>query len=118
MAPSSQSEDLLDLEQVTLQEAPLPPPIQRVMDPGQYRMLNILLHVVICALFILLSSILGFSDAESAMMTPDVVDLIDRLDLSMSSIDMTNTALAVHEEKECEMSGVGKLGEKSLFTLE
>lgn len=37
MAPSSQSEDGLDLEQVTLQDSPLPPPIQRVMDPGQYR---------------------------------------------------------------------------------
>lgn len=36
MAPSSQSEQVLDLEQVTLQEAPLPPPIQRVMDPGQF----------------------------------------------------------------------------------
>lgn len=36
MAPSSQSEDLLDLEQVSLQEAPLPPPIQRVMDPGWF----------------------------------------------------------------------------------
>lgn len=51
-------------------------------------------------------------------MTPDVADLIDRLDLSMSSIDMTNTALAMHEEKECEMSGVGKLGHRSLFILE
>lgn len=37
MAPASQSEDVLDLVQVTLQEAPLPPPIQRVMDPGQFR---------------------------------------------------------------------------------
>lgn len=37
MAPSSQSEYFLDLEQVTLQEAHLPPPIQRVMDPGQFR---------------------------------------------------------------------------------
>lgn len=36
MAPSSQSEDVLDLEQISLHEAPLPPPIQRVMDPGQY----------------------------------------------------------------------------------
>lgn len=36
MAPSSQSEDLLDLEQVSLQEASLPPPIQRVMDPGWF----------------------------------------------------------------------------------
>lgn len=37
MAPSSQSVDVLDLDQVTLQEAPLPPPIQRVMNPGQFR---------------------------------------------------------------------------------
>lgn len=36
MAPSSQSEDALDMEQVILQEAPLPPPIQQVMDPGQF----------------------------------------------------------------------------------
>lgn len=36
MAASNQSEAVLDLEQVTLQEAPLPPPIQRVMDPGQF----------------------------------------------------------------------------------
>lgn len=38
MAPSSANEDVLDLEQVTLQESPLPPPIQRVMDPGKARM--------------------------------------------------------------------------------
>lgn len=37
MAPSSLNEDVLDLEQVSLQEDPLPPPIQRVMDPGQLR---------------------------------------------------------------------------------
>lgn len=36
MAASTQNEAVLDLEQVTLQEAPLPPPIQRVMDPGQF----------------------------------------------------------------------------------
>uniref|UniRef100_A0A3B5BH96 Golgi reassembly-stacking protein 1-like n=1 Tax=Stegastes partitus TaxID=144197 RepID=A0A3B5BH96_9TELE len=82
MAASSQSEDLLDLEQVTLEEAPLPPPIQRVMDPG-------------------------FSDSEVAAMSPDPADLVDRLDLSMSSIDMTNTSLAMHEEKDSELSGVG-----------
>lgn len=35
MAPSSQSEEALDVDQVTLQEAPLPPPVHRVMDPGQ-----------------------------------------------------------------------------------
>ncbi|KAF3858583.1 hypothetical protein F7725_011784 [Dissostichus mawsoni] len=34
MAPSSLSEDVLDLEKITLDEAPLPPPVQRVMDPG------------------------------------------------------------------------------------
>lgn len=61
--------------------------------------------------------ILGFSDTESAMMTPDAVELMDRLDLSMSSIDMTNTALAMQEEKECEISGVGKFGRKSVFIL-
>ncbi|XP_023277642.1 Golgi reassembly-stacking protein 1-like isoform X2 [Seriola lalandi dorsalis] len=81
MAPSSQTEAVLDLEQVTLQEAPLPPPIQRVMDPG-------------------------FSDSEVAVMNPDAADLVDRLDLSMSSIDMTNTSLAMHEEKDGEISGV------------
>ncbi|XP_070774601.1 Golgi reassembly-stacking protein 1a [Enoplosus armatus] len=91
MAPSSQSEDVLDLEQVTLQEAPLPPPIHRVMDPG-------------------------FSDSEVAVMNPDPVDLVDRLDLSMSSIDMTNTALAMHEEKDGEISGVEELEDSVLLS--
>ena len=50
----------------------------------------------------------GFSDSEVPVMSPDAADLADRLDLSMSSIDMTNTALAMHEEKEGEISGVGK----------
>lgn len=54
MAPSSRSEDVLDLDQVTLQEAPLPPPIQRVMDPGQHRMFSQKLRAVICASLILL----------------------------------------------------------------
>ncbi|XP_040910598.1 Golgi reassembly-stacking protein 1a isoform X1 [Toxotes jaculatrix] len=84
MAASSQREDVLDLEQVTLQEAPLPPPIQRVMDPG-------------------------FSDSEVAVMNSDTADLVDRLELSMSSIDMTNTSLAMHEEKDSEISGVEEL---------
>lgn len=61
--------------------------------------------------------ILGFSDSESAMMTPDAAELTDRLDLSMSSIDMTNTALAMQEEKECDISGVGKFGRKRFFIL-
>lgn len=52
------------------------------------------------------------------MMTPDPADLIDRLDLSVSSIDMTDTALAMHEEKDCDISGVGKCGRKSFFILE
>uniref|UniRef100_A0A3B4B6M2 Uncharacterized protein n=1 Tax=Periophthalmus magnuspinnatus TaxID=409849 RepID=A0A3B4B6M2_9GOBI len=34
MAPSTPSDDILDLQQVSLQTEPLPPPIQRVMDPG------------------------------------------------------------------------------------
>lgn len=35
------------------------------------------------------------------MMTPDPSeDMADRLDLSVSSIDMTGTSLAVHEEKD------------------
>lgn len=111
---------MLDLDQVTLQEAPLPPPIQRVMDPGQSRMFQ---HFAHCRLLLVPSSfcfivhIFGFSDAESATMTPDAAELTDRLDLSMSSIDMTNTALAMQEEKECEISGVGKFGRKSFFVL-
>ncbi|KAM4605555.1 Golgi reassembly-stacking protein 1a [Polymixia lowei] len=84
MAASGQSENLVDLGQVTLQDAPLPPPIQRVMDPG-------------------------FSESEVAMMSTDPTDLADRLDLSMSSIDMTNTSLAMHEEKDGEISGVEEL---------
>ncbi|XP_018532991.1 Golgi reassembly-stacking protein 1a isoform X1 [Lates calcarifer] len=91
MAPSSQSEDVLDLEQISLHEAPLPPPIQRVMDPG-------------------------FSDSEVAVMNPDTADLADRLDLSMSSIDMTNTSLAMHEEKDGEISGVEELEDSVLLS--
>ncbi|XP_056276913.1 Golgi reassembly-stacking protein 1a isoform X1 [Pseudoliparis swirei] len=86
IAPSSLSVDVLDLEQVTLQEAPLPPPVQRVMDPG-------------------------FLDSEVAVMNPEPADLADRLDLSMSSIDMTDTSLTMHEEKDGDISGVGELEE-------
>lgn len=49
-----------------------------------------------------------FSDSEVAAATPDASDVADRLDLSISSIDMTNTALAMHEEKDCDISGIGK----------
>lgn len=48
-------------------------------------------------------------------MTPDVSDSMDRLDQSVSSIDISTTALAVHEEKECDVSGVGKLGEQNFL---
>lgn len=49
------------------------------------------------------------------MMAPDPSeDMADRLDLSVSSIDMTGTSLAVHEdvneEKDSnDISGIGKL---------
>lgn len=89
MAPSSNSEEL-NLEQVTLEESYLPPPIQRVTE-------------------------LGFSDSEMAVMNPDPSDLVDRLDVSMSSIDMTNTSLAMHEEKESEISGVEELEDSVLL---
>lgn len=73
------------------------------------------MFTVISALFIFfILHILGFSD-ESAAMTPDPADLLDRLDLSLSSIDMTDTALDVHEKKECDISGIRKFGQKSLF---
>ncbi|KAK2901032.1 hypothetical protein Q8A67_009147 [Cirrhinus molitorella] len=74
---ASQSMSGLDLD------TPLPPPIQRVMDPG-------------------------FSDhSEVAMMNSEVSDIADRLDLSTSSIDMTNTSLAVRED--IDVSGVEEL---------
>ncbi|KAM8849588.1 Golgi reassembly-stacking protein 1a [Spinachia spinachia] len=91
MAPSSQSVDVLECEQVTLREAPLPPPIQRVMDPG-------------------------FSESKVAATNPEAATLTDRLDLSMSSIDMTNTFLTMHEEKEGEISGVQELGDSVLLS--
>lgn len=50
-------------------------------------------------------------------MTPEVSDLMDRLDQSVSSIDITTTALAIHEEKECDVSGVGKLGEQNVLPM-
>lgn len=109
MAASSQSEDVLDLDQVSLEEAPLPPPIQRVMDPGQFTHLS-------CMVFLPhwdqktsdcpVSA--GFSDLDVAAVNPDAADFADKLDLSVSSIDMTNTSLAMQEEKESEISGVGE----------
>uniref|UniRef100_A0A1A8CFU4 Golgi reassembly stacking protein 1 n=1 Tax=Nothobranchius kadleci TaxID=1051664 RepID=A0A1A8CFU4_NOTKA len=83
MAPSIPNEDLSDLDQVILQDGPLPPPVQSVVDPGS-------------------------PDSDSAVMNPEPADLIDKLDLSTSSIDMTHTALAMHEE-EVEVSGVEEM---------
>lgn len=49
----------------------------------------------------------GFSDqSDGAMMNSEVSDTADRLDLSISSIDMTNTSLAVRED--VDVSGVGE----------
>ncbi len=49
----------------------------------------------------------GFSDqSEVAMMNSEVSGMADRLDLSTSSIDMTNTSLSVQEE--IDVSGVGE----------
>lgn len=90
MAPSTPSEDFLDIEQVSLQTSPLPPPIQRVMDPG-------------------------FSDAEVPETTPDPSELLEKIDLSMSSIDMTNTALAMHEKEDSDISGVEELDDSELI---
>uniref|UniRef100_A0A8C6LWI3 Golgi reassembly stacking protein 1a n=1 Tax=Nothobranchius furzeri TaxID=105023 RepID=A0A8C6LWI3_NOTFU len=68
---------------VILQDGPLPPPVQSVVDPGS-------------------------PDSDSAVMNPEPADLIDKLDLSSSSIDMTHTALAMHEE-EVKVSGVEEM---------
>ncbi|XP_018974393.1 Golgi reassembly-stacking protein 1-like [Cyprinus carpio] len=79
---SSQSMSGFDLD------TPLPPPLQRVMDPG-------------------------FSDqSEVAMMNSEVSDIADRLDLSTSSIDMTNTSLAVRED--IDVSGVEELQDREV----
>lgn len=87
MAPSTPSEEAPELDHISLQHAPLPPPTERVMVET------------------------GFSDSEVAGMNSDPADLLDRLDLSMSSIDMTNTSLAMHEEKDSEISGIEELEE-------
>lgn len=87
---SGQGEELGDLENLNLEDPHLPPPIQRVMDPG-------------------------FSESEMAIMNSDPSDMADRLDLSVSSIDMTNTSLAVHEEKDSDnISGIEELGDSQL----
>ncbi|KAK7945106.1 hypothetical protein WMY93_000834 [Mugilogobius chulae] len=90
MAPSTPSEDVLDLQHISLQGESLPPPIQRVMDPG-------------------------FSETSVPELTQDPSDLLDKIDMSMSSIDMTNTSLAMREEKDSEISGVEELDDSELI---
>lgn len=124
VAPSSQSEDVLDLEQVTLQEVPLPPPIQRVMDPGQFTYGGVVwtgqsLWSLAVNINIFFQSVApGFSDSEAAALTADTADLVDKLDLSVSSIDMTDTALAMHEDKDCDISGIGELNQSQIRVSE
>ncbi|XP_018597281.1 Golgi reassembly-stacking protein 1a isoform X1 [Scleropages formosus] len=66
------------------QDSHLPPPIQRVMDP------------------------VGFpNQSEAPVGEPS--DMADRLDLSVSSIDMTNTALLVQDEEN--ISGIEELAD-------
>ncbi|XP_061549435.1 Golgi reassembly-stacking protein 1-like isoform X2 [Phycodurus eques] len=88
MAPSSQSEDVLG---VTLHDASLTPPMQSVMDPG-------------------------LSDSELAVMSPVHAELFDKLDLSVSSVDMNNTSLAMNDERENEISGVEELDGSELHS--
>uniref|UniRef100_A0A8C6UG16 Golgi reassembly stacking protein 1a n=1 Tax=Neogobius melanostomus TaxID=47308 RepID=A0A8C6UG16_9GOBI len=90
MAPSTSSEDMLDIQHVSLETSPMPPPIQRVMDPG-------------------------FSQTEVPEITPDPSDLLEKIDLSMSSIDMTNTALAMHDKEDSDISGVEELDDSELI---
>lgn len=77
----------------TDQDTPMPPPIQRVMDPG-------------------------FSDQSEVAFNSEVSDAADRLELSVSSIDMTGTSLAV--ERDSDISGIEELsdGEVSAPALE
>ncbi|XP_067108470.1 Golgi reassembly-stacking protein 1-like isoform X2 [Osmerus mordax] len=92
-------EELTDLEHLNLQDSYLPPPIQRVMDPGTITEVQ--------------PPVIGFSESEVAIMNSDPSDMVDRLDLSVSSIDMTNTSLAVHEEKDIDNISE-ELGESEL----
>uniref|UniRef100_A0A3Q2E9T2 Golgi reassembly stacking protein 1a n=1 Tax=Cyprinodon variegatus TaxID=28743 RepID=A0A3Q2E9T2_CYPVA len=75
--------------QITLQDSVLSPPNQTAAEPG-------------------------LSDSDAAVMHPDPADVLDRLDVSTSSIDMTNTSLAMHEEKEGDISGIEELEDSAL----
>ncbi|KAJ8337208.1 hypothetical protein SKAU_G00384280 [Synaphobranchus kaupii] len=71
-----------------LLDCPLPPPIQRVMDPG-------------------------FSELPEGPIA-ELSDAADRLDLSVSSIDMTKTSLLIEDGGSDDISGVEELGESEL----
>ncbi|KAJ8386138.1 hypothetical protein AAFF_G00176460 [Aldrovandia affinis] len=95
MAASGQfekAEMALDDEEIglpdPLRDCPLPPPIQRVMDPG-------------------------FSNFSEGPII-DLSDAADRLDLSVSSIDMTQTALLIEDGGSDNISGVEELGDSEL----
>ncbi|KAG7455505.1 hypothetical protein MATL_G00257460 [Megalops atlanticus] len=85
--PAESLENPVEHEQLgfpdPLQDCPLPPPIQRVVDPG-------------------------FSDLSEGPVT-ELSDAVDRLDLSVSSIDMTGTALLIEDN-----SGVEELRDSEL----
>lgn len=49
----------------------------------------------------------GFSDQSEVALNSEVSDAADRLELSVSSIDMTGTSLAV--ERDSDISGIGGL---------
>lgn len=89
-SPAERAEMALEDETVkppdTLADCPLPPPIQRVMDPG-------------------------FSEHSDG---PELSDAPDRLDLSVSSIDMTKTSLLIEDGGSEDISGVEELGERDL----
>ncbi|XP_035287390.1 Golgi reassembly-stacking protein 1-like [Anguilla anguilla] len=71
-----------------LLDCSLPPPIQRVMDPG-------------------------FSELSEGPVT-ELSEVPDRLDLSISSIDMTRTSLLIEDGGSDDISGVEELGESEL----
>ncbi|XP_077580099.1 Golgi reassembly-stacking protein 2-like isoform X1 [Stigmatopora nigra] len=83
MAPSSQSEDVLGVRQVISEDASLLTSMQNVFDAGS-------------------------SNSEVTNMSPVPADLLDKLDLSMSSLDMNNTSLAMNYDKN-EISGIENL---------
>lgn len=52
----------------------------------------------------------GSPDSEMPATGLVTADSMDKLDLSVSSVDMNDTSLAMNCDKEDEISGVGKLG--------